>query len=229
MMTTIYQKIKKRIVFLDYKPGQVLTLRGLAKEFGVSVTPVREALIRLETDGLIRIVPNSSVYVTEVSFQKLRDVFEVRLFLMEKVGELAAQRVTSEELSWMKLLLEKMKKEKSHRNLVKLDSEFPNLVNEATKNETLVNVLEKLRDQVTRLWFFVGKPEEYAPKMAVDFGKLIEALEGRDVVASRMILRIHALDFIKQVKKEMFDEEINVRDLSFLSSNRSTDKIQQNL
>ena len=54
----IYDALKRRIVLLEYEPGQVLREKDLIREFGVSRTPVREALIRLETEGLVRIVPN---------------------------------------------------------------------------------------------------------------------------------------------------------------------------
>ena len=63
----IYKELKKRIVFLDYKPKQVLSIKELAKEFGVSAVPIREVLILLETEKLIHIIPNNGIYVTDIS------------------------------------------------------------------------------------------------------------------------------------------------------------------
>ena len=97
----IYKELKKRIVYLDYKPKQVLNIKELAKEFGVSPMPIREVLILLETEKLVHIIPNNGIYVTDVSFQELKDVFEIRLFLISLAGRLAAQRVTQEELNRM--------------------------------------------------------------------------------------------------------------------------------
>ena len=89
----IYKKLKDRIVFLGYKPKQVLNIKDLAKEFGVSPMPIREVLILLETEKLVHIIPNNGIYVTDISFQELKDVFEVRLFLIGLSGRLAAQEL----------------------------------------------------------------------------------------------------------------------------------------
>jgi DNA-binding GntR family transcriptional regulator len=62
---TVYRKLKERIVFLDYEPGQALREKDLMQEFGVSRTPVREALIRLEVEGLVRIFPNQGGQLPE--------------------------------------------------------------------------------------------------------------------------------------------------------------------
>ncbi|MCF8105753.1 MAG: GntR family transcriptional regulator, partial [Desulfohalobiaceae bacterium] len=93
----IYRELKRRIVFLDYEPGQSLREKDLIEEFGVSRTPVREAFIRLESDGLVRIFPNLGTIVTEVSFQQLKDVFEIRSYLVRLAGQLAAARATEED------------------------------------------------------------------------------------------------------------------------------------
>jgi DNA-binding GntR family transcriptional regulator len=98
----IYKELKKRIVYLDYKPKQVLNIKELAKEFGVSPMPIREVLILLESEKLIHIIPNNGIYVNDISFQELKDVFEIRLFLVGLAGKLSAQRVTLEE-SWLRL------------------------------------------------------------------------------------------------------------------------------
>ena len=65
----IYNELKKRIVFLEYKPKQVLSIKDLAKEFGVSPMPIREVLILLEYEKLVHIIPNNGIYVTDVSLQ----------------------------------------------------------------------------------------------------------------------------------------------------------------
>ena len=135
MNNTIYQEIKEGILLLDHKPGEVFSMRDLAEKFGVSVTPIREALIRLEAEGLVHMAPKSQARVTEVSLQDLKDVFEVRLFLAEQIGSLAAQRVTAEEIATFEKVLARMKKEKDRRMLTQLDSEFHELINQATKNK----------------------------------------------------------------------------------------------
>jgi len=202
----IYKELKKRIVFLDYKPKQVLSIKELAKEFGVSPIPIREVLILLENEKLVHIIPNNGIYVTDISFQELKDVFEVRLFLVGLVGKLAAQRVTSEELNKMKELLEKIKKEKNRKKLIQLDAEFHDLVNYSTKNKTLAETLKRLRNQIGRLWFFAKENDAYSQQIPEDFEELIKALENKEQNKGEQIMKDHAIHFINQIKMSLYAE-----------------------
>ena len=202
----IYKRLKDRIVFLDYKPKQVLNIKDLAKEFGVSPMPIREVLILLETEKLVHIIPNNGIYVTDISFQELKDVFEVRLFLIGLSGRLAAQRVTKEELSKMKELLKKIKQEKDRNILIQLDAEFHDLVNYSTKNQSLAETLKRLRNQIGRLWFFAKENDAYSQEIPEDFGELIEALENKEQNKSEKIMKDHTIHFINQIKMSLYAE-----------------------
>jgi DNA-binding GntR family transcriptional regulator len=202
----IYKELKKRIVYLDYKPKQVLNIKELAKEFGVSPMPIREVLILLESEKLIHIIPNNGIYVNDISFQELKDVFEVRLFLIGLSGRLAAQRITPEELNKLKELLEKIKQEKNRRKLIQLDAEFHDLVNCSTKNQTLAETLKRLRNQIGRLWFFAKENDAYSKKIPEDFEELIKALENKEQNKSEQIMKEHAIQFINQIKTSLYAE-----------------------
>ena len=202
----IYKELKKRIVYLDYKPKQVLNIKELAKEFGVSPMPIREVLILLESEKLIHIIPNNGIYVNDISFQELKDVFEIRLFLVGLAGKLSAQRVTLEELNKMKELLKKIKQEKERRKLIQLDAEFHDLVNCSTKNQALVETLKRLRNQIGRLWFFAKENDAYSQKIPKDFEELIKALENKEQNKSEQIMKDHAVHFINQIKTSLYAE-----------------------
>jgi len=202
----IYKELKDRIVFLGYKPKQVLNIKELAKEFGVSPMPIREVLILLETEKLVHIIPNNGIYVTDVSFQELKDVFEVRLFLIGLSGRLAAQRVTTGELNKMKELLKKIKQEKDRNILIQLDAEFHDLVNCSTKNQTLAETLKRVRNQIGRLWFFAKENDAYSQQIPEDFEELIKALENKDQDKSELIMRNHAINFINQIKISLYNK-----------------------
>jgi len=202
----IYKELKDRIVFLGYKPKQVLNIKELAKDFGVSPMPIREVLILLETEKLVHIIPNNGIYVTDVSFQELKDVFEVRLFLISLAGRLAAQRVTLKELNKMKELLKKMKQEKDRKILIRLDAEFHDLVNCSTKNQTLAETLKRLRNQIGRLWFFARENDAYSQKIPEDFEELLKALENKEQNKCEQIMKDHAIHFINQIKMSLYAE-----------------------
>lgn len=202
----IYTELKKRIVFLKYKPKQVLSIKELAKEFGVSPIPVREVLILLEAEKLVHIIPNNGIYVTDISLQELKDVFEIRLFLVGLAGKLAAQRITSEELEKMKELLNRIKKEDNRNKLIQLDAEFHDLLNSSTKNQTLVETLKRLRNQIGRLWYFVKENDVYSRHIPQDIENLITALREKDQTQCEQIMTDHAMHFINQIKICLYSE-----------------------
>lgn len=203
----IYSELKRRIVFLDYQPKQVLNIKELAKEFGVSPIPIREVLILLEVEKLVHIIPNNGIYITDVSFQDLKDVFEIRLFLIGLAGRLAAQRITPEELDKLKELNKKIKQEKNRNKLIQLDAEFHDLLNFSTKNQTLAETLQRLRNQIGRLWFFAKENDTYSQEIPEDFENLIVALENKEQNKSEQIMKDHAIHFINQIKMSLYTEE----------------------
>lgn len=198
----VYRKLKERIVFLDYEPGQALREKELMQEFGVSRTPVREALIRLEVEGLVRIFPNQGTIVSDVSFQNLKDVIEIRYFLVRLTAQLAAARITQEELRQMREHIGRMRSEGDPKVLMRLDSEMHDLINKATKNEMLVRMLASLRDQSVRIWTFSPSDDEYLGNMAQEFELLADALERRDEEESARILEQHARGFIEHIRSQ---------------------------
>ena len=100
--SSIYATLREKIVLGDYKPGQVLKEKRLMEEFHIGRTPLRELLIRLNTEGLIEMFPHAGIYVSSVDFQHLVDVVEVRRPLIRMSGQLVAERATSEEIKQMK-------------------------------------------------------------------------------------------------------------------------------
>jgi len=201
----LFNELKRRIVFFDYKPRQMLNIKDLSKEFGVSAIPIREALIRLEEEKLISIIPNNGAYVSDLSFQELKDVFEVRLFLLGMVGKLAVKRAKQEEIAEMMILAEKIKKEKSRKKIIQLDAQFHDLLNKSTGNEVLADSLEKLRNRLGRLWYLAEKSESYSLQIPQEIESLIKALEARDGERCQQILREHAIHFIETIKINLYD------------------------
>ena len=196
----LYEELKKRIVLLDYEPGQVLREKELLEEFGVSRTPVREALIRLEMDGLVRILPNLGTIVSEVSFQQLKDVIEVRSHLILLAGELAAARITKEELRELRSLIEQMEREDSPKLLMELDTKAHDLINQAAKNEMLVKMLGQLRDLVVRIWTYFPTADDYYQGLSREFEELEAALQKGDQKESARLLEKHTQRFIDHIR-----------------------------
>ena len=198
----VYSILREKIVLGDYKPGQVLKEKELMKEFNIGRTPLRELLVRLDAEGLVGIVPYSGVHVSSVEFKELIDVMEVRRPLIRIAGRLAAERATKDEIKKMKNLLNKFKDNLSEKELMKLDSKFHDLINMATHNQVLYEILQALRDRVLRLWI-LPKDKSFVYTFREDFKKLISAIEKKDKDSSANILAAHAEFFIEKIKAQL--------------------------
>jgi len=86
----IYEGIKEMILTNSYEPGQILQIDRLADEFGVSSTPIREALIRLESFGLVTLIPNKGARVAEISIDDVEHTWEMRLLLEPHAARITA-------------------------------------------------------------------------------------------------------------------------------------------
>jgi len=199
---SIYSVLREKIVLGDYKPGQILKEKELMKEFNIGRTPLRELLIRLDAEGLVKIVPYSGVYISTIEFKGLIDVMEVRRPLVRIAGSLAAERATKEEIKKMKNFLSKFKENLDEKELIKLDSKFHDLINMATHNEALYEILQALRDRVLRLWI-LPKDKSFVYTFKEDFIKLISAIERRDKNLAANILASHTEYFIEKIKAQL--------------------------
>lgn len=208
----VLEIIKERIVYLDYEPGKQLREKELREEFNIGRTPLREIFIKLENEGLITTVPHSGTYVSTVSFHELRDLFEVRSYLISLAGKLAARRITKGELRELRELIDEMSSEEDPKELMKLDSSAHELVNNATKNEVLAANLRKLRQQSVRIWVF-PRTKKFMHKFRDEFSKLIEALEDGNEKKSGKILASHMEDFINEIKDQFISESHVEREL----------------
>lgn len=201
--TKMFRILRDRIIFAEYYPGQVLPISELAEDLGVSATPIREALVCLENEGLVHRVPNSSARVKEISLQDLRDIFELRLILVEQIGILAAQRIDEGELEKLQDLLRKFADARESINVMQLDAQLHDVVYDATKNRALAKVAKTVRNQITRLWFIVKGDEHVFSVMIGDWKRLYKSLKNRNEAECADVLREHVLKFIDEVKKSI--------------------------
>jgi len=198
MRDDVYEELKRRIVELEARPGQILHEKELADAFSVSRTPIREALIRLESEGLVDLTRGRSAQVTEVSLHKLRDSFEMRSFLADLVGRLVASRAT--EAQWVELesLIERIEAETDAGTLRSLDLAFHDRLNHATGNALLVETLARLRNLVSRVWDMnVPTGEDHGfTGIGAEFRLVLAAARARDGEEIARLLRRHLSRFV---------------------------------
>lgn len=135
------------------KPGERLMEIQLAEELGVSRTPVREAIRKLELEGYVIMMPRRGTYVASLSIRDVNEVFEIRTSLDSLASGLAAERITEEELERLKRLLALIGayiEQNDMDKIVETDTEFHDLLYQVSRNTRLVGIIFNLREQLTR-------------------------------------------------------------------------------
>jgi len=155
MNNDIYKAIKKRILFMEYKPGHIFNENTLASEFGVSRTPMREVLSRLEWEQLVRIIPRTGTMITEIEFQKIMHAYQARLGIEGQTGKYAAEHITPDHLTKLEILQKKcgtLFNHKNPENLAQVDLDLRSLLHEAANNPVLKEMSDYLYNLTFRLW-----------------------------------------------------------------------------
>ena len=181
----IYEAIQESIVNNSYKPGEELQIDRLAEEFGVSTTPIREALIRLESSGLVNLIPNKGARVTAFREEDIRDTWEIRKLLEPYAAGLTAALDVTLEIQELNAALETLEKGPQDGNLyIKSDIRLHELLYTHLSNELLKETLHNILQRSMRMRYFaedVSKMHDQVVQEVISEHKqILQALTARD-------------------------------------------------
>lgn len=190
----VYESLRDAIVKQVFKPGERLMEVDLAGEMGVSRTPIREAIRKLEMEGYVVMIPRKGAYVAGLSIKDINEVFEIRGALESLAAGLAAQRATNEEIEEMEEKLALGAKHFESSDLLKTieaDTKFHDMVFSASKNSRLLAMVKELREQVQRFrTTTLAVPGRM--KFALDeHRRIVEAIAMRDAETARRLAMEH--------------------------------------
>ena len=149
----VFKTLRQAILKGELEPGERLMEIQLAERLGVSRTPIREAIRKLELEGLVLMIPRKGAEVAKISESNLRDVLEVRRSLEELAIDLACQRITAEELESLNKAEVDFKAAIGNGDAMQIaqtDEQFHEIIYNSTKNQKLVQILNNLREQMYR-------------------------------------------------------------------------------
>ena len=149
----VFDYLKNAIISGELKPGERLMEIAIADQLGVSRTPVREAIRKLEKEKFIEMVPRKGAYVSSTSLKDMLDVLEVRKLLEGFATELAAERMTDETLVSLlrthKAFLKALD-DSDTESMISLDNEFHDMILQASDNAKLIEIATAITEQVQR-------------------------------------------------------------------------------
>ncbi|HQA49351.1 MAG: GntR family transcriptional regulator [Syntrophomonadaceae bacterium] len=205
----VFDALREAIINGTLKPRERLMEIQLAEELGVSRTPIREALRKLELEGFIVMVPRKGAYVADISFKDIADVFEIRAALEALAAGLAAERITDEELEDMeRLVAEKAEAISGYDmdRLIRVDTLFHDAIYKASRNQRLTNIINNLREQIQRYrTTSLAYPGRMKRSLEEHRG-IVEAIQSRDPQIAQQVAREHIenaeTSIIEAIKKE---------------------------
>lgn len=178
-----YGAIKQAILNLEFAPGAQLRVDELAERMGISRTPIREALLRLETEGLVRIVPRVGFFVAEITRRDLIELFEIRQLLESHATKRAAAQLTDEDLAFIDQLLEQARAAVAQGDLARFQETeiaFHDFFVEHAQNRRLLALMASIRDLTYRQRVLSLASVENVRQSLVEHQRIAEALRQRD-------------------------------------------------
>jgi len=197
-----YGIIKDSILSFRFPPGAQLRIEQLADEMGISRTPIREALLKLESDGLVRTVPRVGFFVTEITKRDLEELFELRELLESYAAGKIAPLLTDDDLAHIKRLLETSVSAVERGDLdefLKAEIAFHTFLIEGCDNRRLVEVMKGLEDLTHRERVLSLRSLENVRESLTEHQRIAEALHQRDGELASRRMREH----IRNVRKRM--------------------------
>ena len=192
----VYRETKWRILTGALPPATAVNQAELAAEFQMSPTPVREALRRLESEGLVVFVAHTTVRVSPLDLKELDDLYAIRVALDSMAGQLAATNRTEEDMATLKELLDPASTSEP-RDRLERNREFHRAVYRASGNQQLTILLDQLWDRTERYRMVLvaneigGGAHDERHRSDEDHGAIAAALFEGDADGASTLLRTH--------------------------------------
>ena len=166
----VFNTLRQAILRGELKPGERLMEIQLANKLGVSRTPIREAIRKLELEGLVLMIPRKGAEVADITEKSLRDVLEVRKSLEELAVQLTCDKITKEQIRELEQAAEQFKKTLKSNDITEIaeaDVRFHDIIYLATDNQKLILLLNNLREQMYRYRIeYLKRADKYSQLLA---------------------------------------------------------------
>jgi DNA-binding GntR family transcriptional regulator len=203
--TIVYENLKGRIIKNLINPGEPLNEGVLSKELKISKTPIREALQQLEKEGFIESIPAKGAFVSMISIQDIREIFEIREVLECEVIRRAALKADPERVGAIreKFVSSESDSKKASAGHFKSGDEVHAFIFETFGNNRLKEIYKRLQDHIvrTRIHFFNQSPSGRSEESFKEHLEILDALKAQDPVRAENAVRNHLRNSFEYIKK----------------------------
>lgn len=200
---TVYVALRRDILERAFVPGEPLTEQELSRRYGVSRTPVREALAKLERDRLVRVVPKKGAFVRSISHDDVRELYQIREALEALAMRLAAPRFERGELQGFEARFRDIKArgaKATPADLRTLGEEFHSAVLKRAGNARLIETLEQIREQIRPVWTMAVLAPRRLQGIVHEHLSIIDALKRPDARRAERLMARH----VRRVRDTVF-------------------------
>ncbi len=205
-----YEALKHDILTCVLPPGAQIFEGELAARYGMSKTPVREALNLLGQEGLVQVLPRRGYLVAPITLRDVQEVFQLRLWLETAAAELAAEHITEEQLRRLRALVAvryTYRDRASYARFLRANREFHVAVAEASGNRRLAAFVSKLLEDMERIIHLGLDLRDSADEMAAEHAELVDALLRGDAALARQVVTVQLQNSRKRVLEALVGSE----------------------
>lgn len=190
----VFNTLRQAILTGELKPGERLMEIHLADRLGVSRTPIREAIRKLELEGLVTMIPRRGAEVAQITEKSMSDVLEVRRAMDALCVELACDRITEEELAELKQacgVFERTVKTGDVKQIAQADVKLHDIIVQATGNRRLIQLVNNLSEQMYRYRFEYIKDFTQHERLIEEHRIIYESILNKDKETASEAAKIH--------------------------------------
>ncbi|NDO49657.1 GntR family transcriptional regulator [Lachnospiraceae bacterium MD335] len=190
----VFNTLRQEILTGKLKPGERLMEIHLANKLGVSRTPIREAIRKLELEGLVIMIPRRGAEVAQISWKSLKDVLEVRSALDALAIELACERMGQDDLELLYKACERFEQAtdtKDTRKIAEADVAFHDIIVMSTGNKRLIQLVNNLSEQMYRYRFEYIKDESQHDMLVQEHKEMYRCIQCKDKKAAASVVKKH--------------------------------------
>lgn len=190
----VFNTLRQAILRGEMEPGERLMEIQLAQKLGVSRTPIREAIRKLELEGLVIMIPRKGAEVAHITEKDMKDVLEVRSTLEELVVELAIKNATNEKIEELKSankVFESAIVSKDVVGIVDADVKFHDILYSMTDNARLIQIINNLREQMYRYRLEYVKDARTHSILISEHNDIINQIREKNVEVAKTVIHQH--------------------------------------
>lgn len=206
----VFNTLRQAILKGELEPGERLMEIQLADRLGVSRTPIREAIRKLELEGLVLMIPRKGAEVAKISEKSLRDVLEIRRALDALAIELCIERMSEEDIQSLTDAQEVFRQSVENSEpmtIAENDEHFHDVIYNSTNNPRLVQMLNNLREQMYRYRLEYIKDADKRQILVLEHDQILKAIKERNVAEAKIAIRAHVDNQVITVSKNIKEQQ----------------------